>query len=120
MCKQEEEDLLHFIIECPRLEDKRNYEIIDERITEPKKRLIQCLFKQKRYQETGKMIKNMWHTRKKIIEQVKKKKKNRSARVNSNIPASDPGPNRDNKERKRIGENYGSDVGIIFGDIRGI
>ena len=57
LCKQEEEDLLHFMIECPRLERNRNYEIIDEEIIEPKKRLIQCLFKQRKYQETGKMIK---------------------------------------------------------------
>ena len=72
MCKQEEEDLLHFMIECPRLENKRNYEIIDRGITEPKKRLIHCLFKQKEYQETGKMIKSMWYTRKNIIEHGKK------------------------------------------------
>merc|ERR1711888_301976 len=52
LCKQEEEDLLHFMIECPCLEGKRNYEIIDERILEPEKRLIQCLFKQRKYQET--------------------------------------------------------------------
>ena len=62
----------------------------------------------------------MWYTRKNIIEQGKKeKKKDRSTRVNTNIPASDPGPKRDNRERKRIQESYGSDVGIIFGDIRG-
>ena len=120
MCKQEEEDLLHFMIECPRLEKKRNYEIIDRGITEPKKRLIHCLFKQKEYQETGKMIKSMWYTRKNIIEHGKKgKKKDRSTRVNINIPNSDPGPNRDNRGRKRIQENYGSEAGIIFGDIRG-
>ena len=63
----------------------------------------------------------MWYTRKNIIEYEKKdKKKDRSTKDNINIPASDPGPKRDNRERKRIQESYGSDVGIIFGDNRGI
>merc|ERR1711895_52884 len=75
MCKQEEEDLLHFVIDCPKLESKRNYEIIDRGIAEPGKRLVHCLFKQKKYQETGKMIKSMWYTRKNIIEQGKEEEK---------------------------------------------
>merc|ERR1712121_325541 len=71
LCKQEEEDLLHFVIECPCLERKRNYEIIDRGIAEPGKRLVHCLFKQRKYQKTGKMLKSMWYTRKNIIEQRK-------------------------------------------------
>ena len=57
LCRNEDEDLLHFVIECPKLENKRNYEIIDKNITDPEKRLVHCLFKQKKYQETGKMLK---------------------------------------------------------------
>ena len=68
LCKRGDEDLLHFVIECPRLEDKRNYEIIDKNIANLGKRLIHCLFKQKKYQETGKMLKSMWYKRKYIIE----------------------------------------------------
>ena len=121
LCKQEEEDLLHFMIECPCLERKRNYEIIDKRIQEPKKRLIQCLFKQRKYQETGKMIKEMWYTRRNMIEYEKKnKKKDRDINDNTKITYSDPGPKRDGRERIRIHESYGSDVGIIFGNNRGI
>ena len=59
LCKQEDEDLLHFMIKCPCLERKRNYEILDKEIQEPRKRLIHCLFKQRKYQETGRMIKEM-------------------------------------------------------------
>merc|ERR1711888_73492 len=121
LCKQEEEDLLHFMIECPCLEGKRNCEIIDERILEPEKRLIQCLFKQRKYQETGKMIKEMWYTRRNMIEYEKKnKKKDRGIKDNTKITYSDPGPKRDGRERIRIQESYGSDVGIIFGNNRGI
>ena len=74
LCKQEEEDLLHFMIKCPCLERRRNYEIIDENIIEPKERMIQCLFKQREYQETGKMIKEMWYTRRNMMEYEKKNK----------------------------------------------
>ena len=117
LCKQEEEDLLHFMIECPHLERKRNYEIIDERIMEPEKRLIQCLFKQSKYQETGKMIKEMWYTRRNMIEYEKKnKKKDRGIKDDTKITYSDPGPKRDGREKIRIQEGYKSDVGIIFGN----
>jgi len=116
MCKNEDEDLLHFVIECPKLENKRNYEIIDRDITEPGKRLVHCLFKQKKYQETGKMLKSMWHTRKYIIEQgEKRKKQNRIKRLNLRTPPSDPGPNRDHKKRKKIQKN---EAGIIFGSTK--
>ena len=119
MCKQEDEDLLHFVIECPKLENKRNYEIIDRGIAEPGKRLVHCLFKQKKYQETGKMIKSMWYTRKNIIEQGKKgKKQNKIKRINFKTPLSDPGPNRDHKKRKKTQENHGNKAGIIFGSTR--
>ena len=56
LCEQEEEDLLHFMIECPYLEKRRDYEIIDMNVVEPKERLIKCLFRQNEYQKTGKMI----------------------------------------------------------------
>merc|ERR1712033_155832 len=68
LCNYEEENLLHFVIKCPKLEDKRNHEIINKNIVNPEKRLIHCLFKQKKYQETGKMLKCMWYKRKYIIE----------------------------------------------------
>ena len=119
MCKQEEEDLLHFVIDCPKLESKRNYEIIDRGIAEPGKRLVHCLFKQRKYQETGKMIKSMWYTRKNIIEQGKKEKKqDKNKRTNHIIPHSDPGPTRDHKKRKKTQENHGNEAGIVFGSTK--
>ena len=69
LCNYEEENLLHFVIKCPKLEDKRNDNIIDRNIVNPEERLIHSLFKQKKYQETGKMLKSMWYKRKYIIEQ---------------------------------------------------
>ena len=61
----------------------------------------------------------MWYTRKNIMEQGKKgKKQDKNNRVNLNTPHSDPGPNRDHRERKKIQENYGKEAGIIFGNIK--
>ena len=121
LCKQEEEDLQHFIVECPKLERTRSYEILDEEILEPRKRLIQCLFKQKKHQETGKMIKNMWYKRKNLIEQGNKgKNKNNGLRAITRPPASDPGPNREEGGRKRLQERHGNNIGILFGEIKDV
>ena len=120
LCKHEEEDLLHFLIECPCLERKRNYEILDRRIQEPRYRLIKCLFKQKKYQETGKMIKEMWYTRRNMLKFEKEnKKKVRNEDENTNIMRSDPGPRRNVRENMRNNQSPGRNVGIIFGENRG-
>ena len=48
------------------------------------------------------------------------KKKVRNNDENTKITRSDPGPKRNVRERVRIYQSHGSDVGIIFGDNRGI
>ena len=63
----------------------------------------------------------MWYIRRNMIEYEKKnKKKDRDIKDNTKITYSDPGPKRDGRERLRIQERYGRDVGIIFGDNRGM
>ena len=95
LCKLEEEDLLHFMIECPALERRRNYEIIDNDIQEPEDRMIQCLFKQEKFQETGKMVKEMWYTRRNILKYEEDiKKKGRPINIDTKNMMSDPGPKR--------------------------
>merc|ERR1711888_45857 len=95
LCKQGEEDLLHFLIECPALERKRNYEILDNRIQEPKDRLIQCLFRQKRFQETGKMIREMLYARRNILKYEKDtREEEKSSGEDIKLRRSDPGPKR--------------------------
>ena len=62
----------------------------------------------------------MWYTRKNIIEQGKKEKKqDKNKRTNHIIPHSDPGPTRDHKKRKKTQENQGNEAGIIFGSTKG-
>ena len=121
LCKQEDEDLLHFMIKCPCLERKRNYEILDKEIKEPRKRLIHCLCKQRKYQETGRMIKEMWYTRRNMIKYEKEnKKKVRDIDENIRITRSDPGPRKNIRDRVRRYPSPGSSVGIIFRDNRGV
>ena len=95
ICGLEEEDLLHFIIKCPILERRRNYNILDSSLQVPEERLIQCLYKQKSYQETGRMIKEMWYARRSILkyeEDTRKKVKSRDE--DTKLMMSDPGPKR--------------------------
>ena len=83
------------MIECPALERRRNYNILDNNIQVPENRLIQCLFRQNRFQETGKMVKEMWYTRRNILKyEEDTKKKVKSKDENIKIMMSDPGPKR--------------------------
>ena len=93
MCEQGEENLIHFITECPALEGKRSYDLLNRNITDPRQRTIELLFKQKKYQEVGQMIKNLWNRRKAIL----KFKKEEQLRINNRnniigLSRSDPGP----------------------------
>ena len=95
MCNlNEEENIVHFTMICPALEGRRNYNLIDKRITDPTKRMITLLFEQNKHQEVGKMLKNLWDRRKAIlkfredeIDRVNKKNKDKIG-----IARSDPGP----------------------------
>ena len=95
LCNQGEENLVHFIVECPALERKRNYELLDSRISDPKERMVKLLFKQRKFQETGKMIKNMWYSRRAILKYKEDAMVRERSRVKTiSIMRSDPGPER--------------------------
>ena len=68
LCGKEDEDLLHFLIKCSALENKRCYKMIDSRIIDPEQRLIDVLFKQKDHRSVGWMIRAMWLRRKDILK----------------------------------------------------
>ena len=80
-------------MKCPALEGKRNYGIIDKRIQDPEERMIELLFRQKRYQEVGKMIKNLWNRRKAILK-YREEENNKTRIMNDSVTStsSDPGP----------------------------
>merc|ERR1711888_369032 len=115
ICGLEEEDLLHFIIKYPILERRRNYNILDSRLQVPEERLIQCLYKQKSYQETGKMIKEMWYARRSILKyEEDTRKKVNSKKGENNLMRSDPGPKRSiailDRGRRGVSELRGKGV----------
>ena len=68
LCGKEKEDLVHFLIKCEKLEVRRNYEIIDKNICNSEERMRKLLYRNKKHQEVGKQIKNLWDLRKKLIE----------------------------------------------------
>ena len=90
-----EEDLLHFIMKCPKLEKRRNQIILDNGIEEPEEKLIHFLYEQKNHQEKGEMIKNMWYARRSILK-FKEECENRDRQKDreNELLKSDPGPKR--------------------------
>ena len=64
LCGEETEDLVHFIIKCKKLENIRDYNLIDRSIRNPEERLRKLLYKNGKHQEIGKLIKNLWMLRK--------------------------------------------------------
>ena len=72
LCKIEKEDLEHFLIKCPVLEGKRNKKIMkNKQEMTAEEIIIQILFKEKHYNEIGKMIRNMCGYRKHRRDKMK-------------------------------------------------
>ena len=88
--------MTHFLIKCPKLEDKRDYSLIDKKIVNPEKRLIELLFKQKKYQETGHMIRTLWNERLKILKSIEDKVKKQPGKAQNKMGAKKKVPKRRN------------------------
>ena len=96
LCGQGEENIVHFIAECRALEGKRDYNLLNRDVEDPRKRMIEVLFKQEDYQGVGRMIRLLWFRRKAIIKYKEEAEQNRKNRKSSptGICRSDPGPMR--------------------------
>ena len=58
LCDLEDEDLQHFLVTCPILEQKRDREIIESwRNIDKQKQTVDIMFKEKRYDRTGNILK---------------------------------------------------------------
>ena len=75
MCKEDMENIVHFLIDCKKLEIVRDYNLINRNIQNSEERMRNLLFKDNRFQEIGNMIKNLWTRRRKILESNKKENK---------------------------------------------
>ena len=62
---------MHFLIKCEKLEEKREDRLIDGTTQDPVEKLRRLLFENKKYQETGRMIKNLWILRKSMRDDLK-------------------------------------------------
>ena len=99
MCREENEDLVHFISNCKALEKTRNYKLLDKYIRNPEERMRKLLFRDDRHWEIGKMIKNLWVERRKILKEIETKNENSpidqinlGRDTNIRLSRSDPGP----------------------------
>ena len=70
LCKDEEEDLEHFLIKCKALEKERNYEILENNTDDPEPKARKLLFRNENIQEVSKLIRSLWECRKKLMKQV--------------------------------------------------
>ena len=104
ICKENIENIVHFLIDCKELEKVRDYNLINRDIQNSEERMRNLLFKDNRFQEIGNMIKNLWNKRRYIIENNKKKKEKTLDKTIKNLSKqnqgkrdrlSDPGPGRE-------------------------
>ena len=57
LCKDGVENIVHFIIDCKMLEHYRDYQLIDESISNSEERMRTLLFRNREHQDIGNMIK---------------------------------------------------------------
>ena len=97
-------------MECPALESYRDYDIIERNDKSLEERMVDLLFFNGRFHEVGIMIKRLWLERRRILNSIKERNKQRLRRFNqrmnspmeNNVRHSNPGPRRglhDNKAR---------------------
>ena len=75
LCNEETEDIVHFLTRCSKLEEKRNYDLLDRNIIDSEERMRILLFRNKNCYEVGKMIKRTLNLEKETIEDRARQKK---------------------------------------------
>ena len=80
LCREEREDIVHFITNCRKLEGVRDYDIIDGSIKEPEERMRVLLFRNQNHILVGKLIRRLWDLRKRLLKQ--EEGKNQDPRTN--------------------------------------
>ena len=57
----------HFTIQCKNLEKSRDYSIINKDIKDPEEIMRELLYRNKNYQEVGRLIKDIWTLGKELM-----------------------------------------------------
>ena len=106
LCNEEEEDMVHFIVKCEKLELKRNYNLIDKEIVDPEERMRVLLFRNENRQEIGRMIKDIWETRGQLLKEREKsmKEKTNHCRVGTSTQA---------ERKKKSKEKYSIQLKVV-------
>ena len=99
LCGEEEEDLVHFVSNCKKLEAVRNYEILDKNTNNSEERMRKLLYRDDRCWEVGKMIKDLWDLRRKILKELEKVKLSSKQKKDSNTGHNDSGSDVNNVQR---------------------
>merc|ERR1711895_264692 len=73
LCKTTEEDIVHFIMDCPALEKVRDYDLIKRTGESSQERMIELLFRTERYQEVGCLVRKLWKRRRKLLAFIKER-----------------------------------------------
>ena len=63
-----EEDLIHFIIKCKKLEKKRNGSVINNNILDPEERMKDLLYRNKDYRNTSRVVRDLWTLRRQLLK----------------------------------------------------
>ena len=71
LCRDGEENLEHFLVECKELESERDRRIVEDTDKPIQERTVEILFKSESNQETAMMIKNMWELRKRLRDDLR-------------------------------------------------
>ena len=83
------------------MEEIRDYELLDKKISNPEKRMRKLLFRDNRCQEIGKMVKDLWTQRRKIMNNLTNRQLNsipyraidpETSTHSQSKSKSDPGP----------------------------
>ena len=72
LCEEEEEDLVHFVSKCKKLETIRDYNLLDKNTSDPEERMRKLLYRDERSWEVGKMIKDLWDLRRELLKKLEK------------------------------------------------
>ena len=73
LCGEEDEDMVHFIVKCRNLEEKRDYDLLNAVTRDPEEKMRVLLFRDDRRQSIGKMIRNLWECRRKQLKEIEKR-----------------------------------------------
>jgi len=78
LCGEEDEDLVHFISKCKKLEQVRDYNLLDRNISDPEDRMRILLYRDDRSWRVGKLIRDLWDLRRKLLKEIEKPTRGRN------------------------------------------